>query len=89
MNNELPSSWKSQFLIVLLLVSLGVTLIPSALFGPAYIWEYLYPPGGPQPLTTPFLSMTMPLVFLSILLLILGYQRTKRFIEFNKECYQK
>lgn len=86
MNDELPSRWMRDFLMVLLLVSVGVALIPIAIFAPAWIWQYMYPPNGPQPLTTPLLSMTMPLLLFDILILVFGYQRTKRFIEFNKEC---
>ncbi|MGY5878930.1 MAG: hypothetical protein RTV31_01710 [Candidatus Thorarchaeota archaeon] len=89
MNDELPSSWMSQFLVVLLLVSVSIALIPIALFGPAFIWEYMYPPSGPQPLTTPFLSITMPLFFFDIVIVYFGYGRTKRFIQFNRECYNK
>ena len=89
MSDELPSGWMSSFVDVLLLVSLGIMLIPTARFGPAYIWDIMYPPGGPMPLTTPFMSMTIPLWFLNIFILYFGYQRTKRFIDFNKTCYKK
>lgn len=85
MENDLPSGWIGQLVTVILLYSVGLTLIPTAFFAPAYLWEYWYPPGGPQPLTTPFLSITLPSWGFALLLFILAYQQTKRFIKRTKE----
>ncbi|MFX1491595.1 MAG: hypothetical protein ACFFBU_04995 [Promethearchaeota archaeon] len=88
MENKLPPGWMQKFLIVILLLSIAFSLIPTAFLYPALMWQYWYPPGTPQPLTTFLLSITMPLWIVAILFLILGYNQAKRFIHQTRESHQ-
>lgn len=88
MENKLPPGWMQKFLIVILLLSIGFSLIPTAFLYPALMWQYWYPPGTPQPLTTFLLSITMPLWIVAFLFLILGYIQAKRFIHQTREWHQ-